>query len=77
MIRGARRSPIHGRITRATGGRRRAVNLSDVFGVWEVKGTLYVSLLRGTQEAIINIRPDDGAIYDLLRMLYRYGLSLP
>jgi len=68
---------VTGRITRAQGGQRRTVYLSDVFGVWDEEGVLHVTLQRSEQAVHFNIRPDDGTIYDLFRMLYQYGLNQP
>lgn len=66
-----------GQITRATGGSQRTIYLSDVFGVWEEADGLHITLQRGDQDAHIRVTPQDGTLYDVLRMLHQYGLSLP
>jgi hypothetical protein len=53
------------------------VYLSDLFGTWDEEGVLHVTLQRGEQNVHFNIRPEDGTIYDVMRMLYQYGISHP
>lgn len=65
-----------GQITRARGGEQRTVYFSDVFGIWEEEGVLHLTLQRGEQNVHFNIRPEDGAIYGVMRLLYQYGLGL-
>ncbi len=65
-----------GRITRAAGGQRRAIYLSDVFGVWCENGHLHITMIKGDQEFHTSITPEDGLLYEVMLMLYHHGLAL-
>lgn len=66
-----------GQITRSRGRERRTVYLSDAFGVFEEEGNLHITLQRYSRPVHFYLRPEDGMIYYLFRMLHKYGLSLP
>ncbi len=64
---------IKGQITRAKGGKQKAVYLSDAFGMWVEGGKLHVTFLKD-QRLHTNVSARDGLLYDALMMLYQYGL---
>ncbi len=67
-----------GKITRAKGGKQRAVYLSDAFGIWKEGDLLYLAIERGNQDLPpYPLSPNDGEIYYLLNGLWEYGMSLP
>ena len=68
---------IKGQITRATGGKRRSVYLSDVFGLWPQGKGLHISSNRGKHGFNTTVTRKDGLLYDLLKALYREGMRLP
>ncbi len=66
-----------GKITRAPGGNRQTVYLSNAFGIWMEEKNIKITNQRGDQEFHYFLTPEDGEIYNLLKALWEYGVNLP
>ena len=63
---------VKGKITRAPTGKK-AVYLSDVFGVWPEGRGFHLTMLKGEQEFHTYVVPEDGLLHDVISMMYHYG----
>ena len=62
-----------GKITHATGGKQKAVYLSDKFGLWPEGKGFHITAINSDQEFHTSVTAKDGLLYEALRMLYCYG----
>lgn len=67
---------VKGQITRAQKGKRTSVYLSNLFGIWEERGNLHLAAQpeRTRQRLHIYVSPEDGLLYDALKLLHNEGL---
>jgi hypothetical protein len=62
-----------GHITRAVGGKQKAIYLSDKFGVWPEGKGFHFTAINTDQEFHTSVTQKDGLLYEALKMLYSYG----
>ena len=65
-----------GKITKAKGGKKRTIYLSNVFGIWPEKNSLHISMQKGNQDFHTSIDKRDGLLYSIMLMLYHHGKSI-
>ena len=64
---------VKGQITKSAKGKQRSVYLSDVLGIWQERGRLHLTSIRG-KSFHTSIGKKDGLLFDVMLLLYHHGL---